>query len=255
MTTVKTVAYIVQWVHMCPTACKWHPTSYKWKQLTSNPKTLTWTSHELTSQEMKIPKLLQLANTYKPMNSFCKMFGQFCKQNWKTLATVSPASVSSPELTASIVSWTASAMKTCTSSNKTARRSKTTNAFKFKWLANLCPSHFLDLYSVSKLTAIEVASRVPLWLSFCLSGGSFLGRPRWLPTAATFSWNWLTSDIWSRSGKDQTRWTSEPHTNVRHVWLFEEPITILFNYSTQHRTSIEVLRLTRSVALPCFWGK
>jgi hypothetical protein len=29
MTTVKTVAYMVQWVHMCPTACKWHPTSYK----------------------------------------------------------------------------------------------------------------------------------------------------------------------------------------------------------------------------------
>ena len=27
MTTVKTVAYIVQWVHMCPTACKWHQTS------------------------------------------------------------------------------------------------------------------------------------------------------------------------------------------------------------------------------------
>ena len=146
---------------------------------------------------MKIPKLLQLANTYKPMNSFCKMFGQFCKQNWKTLATVSPASVSSPELTASIVSWTASAMKTCTSSNKTARRSKTTNAFKFKWLANLCPSHFLDLYSVSKLTAIEVASRVPLWLSFCLSGGSFLGRPRWsqpLQPSAGIGWH-LTFEV------------------------------------------------------------
>ena len=38
MTTVKTVAHIVQWVHMCPTACKWHQTTYKWKQLTSNPR-------------------------------------------------------------------------------------------------------------------------------------------------------------------------------------------------------------------------
>ena len=65
MTTVKTVAHIVQWVHMCPTACKWHQTTYKWKQLTSNPKTVKWTSHELKSQDMKNPKLLQLSNTYK----------------------------------------------------------------------------------------------------------------------------------------------------------------------------------------------
>ena len=64
MTTVKTVAYIVQWVHMCPTAGKWQ-TTYKWKQLTSNPKTVKWTSHELKSQDMKNPKLLQLSNTYK----------------------------------------------------------------------------------------------------------------------------------------------------------------------------------------------
>ena len=65
MTTVKTVAYIVQWVHMCPTAGKWHQTTYKWKQLTSNPKTVKWTSPELKSQDMKNPKLLQLSNTYK----------------------------------------------------------------------------------------------------------------------------------------------------------------------------------------------
>ena len=43
MTTVKTVAYIVQWVHMCPTACNRHQTNYKWKQLTSNPK--QWHEH------------------------------------------------------------------------------------------------------------------------------------------------------------------------------------------------------------------
>ena len=65
MTTVKTVAYIVQWVHICLTARKWHQTTYKWKQLTSNPKTVKWTSHELKSQDMKNPKLLQLSNTYK----------------------------------------------------------------------------------------------------------------------------------------------------------------------------------------------
>ena len=65
MTTVKTVVYIVQWVHMCPTACKWHQTTYKWKQLTSTPKTVKWTSHELKSQDMKNSKLVQLSNTYK----------------------------------------------------------------------------------------------------------------------------------------------------------------------------------------------
>ena len=58
----------------CATACKWHQTSYKWKQLTSNFKTVKRTSHELTSKREKNPKLFQLAKTYKPMNSFCSMF-------------------------------------------------------------------------------------------------------------------------------------------------------------------------------------
>ena len=79
MTTVKTVAYIVQWVHMCPTACKWHPTSYKRKQLTSNSKTVKWTSHELTSQDMKNPKLLQLSNTYKT-------YAQLLQDSWTASA-------------------------------------------------------------------------------------------------------------------------------------------------------------------------
>ena len=30
---------------------------------------------------------------------------------------------------------------------------------------------------------LSAASRVPFWLSFCLSGGSFFGRLRWFPTA------------------------------------------------------------------------
>ena len=36
----------VQWVHMGPTACKWHQTSYKWKQwhqLQSSEMNITWT--------------------------------------------------------------------------------------------------------------------------------------------------------------------------------------------------------------------
>ena len=64
MTTVKTVTYIVQWVHMCPTACKRHQTSYHWKQLTSNPNSemnISWT--EITRHEN--PKLLKLTNIHK----------------------------------------------------------------------------------------------------------------------------------------------------------------------------------------------
>ena len=82
MTTGKTVANRVQWVHMCPTGCKWHQTTYKWKLLTSNPKTVKWTSHELTSQEMKIPKLFQLTKTYKHANSFCSILARLLQNSW-----------------------------------------------------------------------------------------------------------------------------------------------------------------------------
>ena len=113
MTTVKTVAYIVQWVHMCPTACKWHQTTYKWKQLTSNPKTVKW-----ASQDMKIQNCCNCQKPTKPMHSFCKIVGQLLQTELDTLTTVSyTAYASSAELTASVVSWTASALKTCTSSN------------------------------------------------------------------------------------------------------------------------------------------
>jgi hypothetical protein len=50
----------------------------------------------------------------------------FCKQNWKTLATDSyTASASSSELTASVVSGTASAMKyVCIKQQKNASKCK-----------------------------------------------------------------------------------------------------------------------------------
>ena len=60
MTTVKTVAYIVQWVHMCPTACKWHQTTYKWKQLTSNPK--QWNEHHKTWKSKTVATVKNLQN-------------------------------------------------------------------------------------------------------------------------------------------------------------------------------------------------
>ena len=119
MTTVKTVAYIVQWVHMCPTVCKWHPTSYKRKQLTSNPK--QWNEHHMNwhHKTWKIQNCCTCQTPTKPLDSFCKIVGRLLQTELDTLTTVSyTAYASSSELTASVVSWTASAMKTCTSSNK-----------------------------------------------------------------------------------------------------------------------------------------
>ena len=47
MTTVKTVADRVQWVHMCPTACKWHQTRYQVKTVDiksqNSEMNITWT--------------------------------------------------------------------------------------------------------------------------------------------------------------------------------------------------------------------
>ena len=64
MTTVKTVAYIVQWVHMCPTACKRHQTSYHWKQLTSNPK--QWNEHLMNwNHKTWKSKTVELTNIHK----------------------------------------------------------------------------------------------------------------------------------------------------------------------------------------------
>ena len=119
MTTVKTVAYIVQWVHMCPTVRKWHPTSYKRKQLTANPK--QWNEHHMNwhHKTWKIQNCCNCQTPTKPMHSFCKIVGRLLQTELDTLTTVSyTAYASSSELTASVVSWTASAMKTCTSSNK-----------------------------------------------------------------------------------------------------------------------------------------
>ena len=136
MTTVKTVAYIVQWVHMCPTVCKWHPTSYKRKQLTSNPK--QWNEHHMNwhHKTWKIQNCCNCQTPTKPMQSFCKIVGRLLQTELDTLTTVSyTAYASSSKLTASVVSWTASAMKTCTSSNKHVSNCKTTDAFRFKRLA------------------------------------------------------------------------------------------------------------------------
>jgi hypothetical protein len=57
------------------------------------------------------------------MHSFCKIVGRLLQTELDTLTTVSyTAYASSAELTASVVSWTASALKTCTTSNKNASK-------------------------------------------------------------------------------------------------------------------------------------
>jgi hypothetical protein len=82
-----------------------------------------------------------------------------CKQNWKTLAPVSyTASASSPELTASVVSWTASAMKNvyvkqqkCNCLQKQLMHSSSND------LQTLAIPLFGSLLQVSEIMAIEVA--------------------------------------------------------------------------------------------------
>jgi hypothetical protein len=83
----------------------------------------------------------------------------FCKQNWKTLATVSyTASASSPELTASVVSWTAYAMKNvyikqqnCKQMQKQQMHSSSND------LQTSAIPLFGSLLQVSEITAIEMA--------------------------------------------------------------------------------------------------
>ena len=136
MTTVKTVAYIVQWVHMCPTACKWHQTTYKWKQLTSNPK--QWNEHHMNwnHKTWRIQNCCNCQTPTKPMHSFCKIVGRLLQTELDPLTTVPyTASASSSVLTASVVPRTASAQKTWTTSNRNASKWKPTVASKFTKLA------------------------------------------------------------------------------------------------------------------------
>ena len=79
MTTVKTVAYIVQWVHMCPTVRKWHPTSYKRKQLTSNPK--QWNEHHMNWHH-KTWKIQNCCNCQTPT----KIYAQLLQDSWTASA-------------------------------------------------------------------------------------------------------------------------------------------------------------------------
>ena len=140
MTTVKTVAYIVQWVHMCPTACKWHATSYKWKQLTSNPKQWKWTSHELTSQDMKIQNCCNWQTPTNLWTASARWLDSFCKQSWIPWQRF-PTQLMQAALNWQLLLFLGRLLhrKTCTSNNKNASKCKTTDALKFKWLALLWP--------------------------------------------------------------------------------------------------------------------
>ena len=97
---------------------------------------ITWT--EITRHGN--PKLLKLANIYKPMNSFCKMVGQLLQTELDLWTAVSyTASASSSELTAS-VSLMASALKNvCSKQQKCKHKQK-----------QLMHSSSNDLHSSSK---------------------------------------------------------------------------------------------------------
>jgi hypothetical protein len=70
------------------------------------------------------------------MHSFCKIVGRLLQTELDTLTTVSyTAYASSSELTASVVSWTAYALKNVYIKQQKVSKCKTTDAFKFKRLA------------------------------------------------------------------------------------------------------------------------
>ena len=76
---------------------------------------ITWTD---ITRHKKIQNRCNCQKPSKPMHSFCKIVGQLLQTELDPLTTVSyTAYACSAELTASVVSWTASALKTCTSSN------------------------------------------------------------------------------------------------------------------------------------------
>ena len=108
-------------------------------QVTSNYLQMKTVDIKSKNSEMNItrhenPKLLQLSKTYQTN-------AQLLQDSWTASANRTgypdngfsyTAYASSAELTASVVSWTASALKTCTSSNTMQANEKTTDAFKFK---------------------------------------------------------------------------------------------------------------------------
>ena len=87
-------------------------------------KTVKWTSHELKSQDMKIQNCWNWQTSTKTMHSFCKMVGQLLQTELDHCTTVSyTASACSSELTASVVSWTAFALK-CTQQTTRCKKSQ-----------------------------------------------------------------------------------------------------------------------------------
>ena len=72
------------------------------------------------------------------MNSFCKMIGQLLQTGLDPLTTVSyTASACSSELTASVVSWTASALK-CTQQTTRCKKSQATNEHVCNQVQMIC---------------------------------------------------------------------------------------------------------------------
>ena len=147
-------------------------------------KTVKWTSHELKSQDIEIQNCCNCQIPTKPMHSFCKIVGRLLQTELDTLTTVSyTAYASSSELTASVVSWTASAMKTCTSSNTMQANEK-----------QLMHSSSNDLQSSSN----DLRSSSDDWQStpfdFQLHGSALLAIAGW------------TSRLWHLFSKLRTLW-------------------------------------------------
>ena len=111
---------------------------------------ISWT--EITRHEN--PKLLKLANIHKTMNSFCKMIGQLLQTELDHCTTVSyTASACSSELTASVVSWTASALK-CTQQTTRCKKAQSD-----KWTCLQSSSNDMHWNSKTDKDAPELCKR------------------------------------------------------------------------------------------------
>ena len=141
----------------------WHQIPKQWNEHHMNWHFKTWKSS------------LQLANTYKPINNFCKMFGQLLQTELENPGNCFLHSFCKQPRTDSFCCFLDGLCneKRVHQTTKMQANAKTTDALKFKWLASLCNPTF--------------------WIS------------------AASLWN---HGYWSGPGKDQTRWTSRPHKNV-----------------------------------------
>ena len=175
---------------------------------------ISWT--EITRHEN--PKLLKLANIHKTMNSFCKMIGQLLQTELDPLTTVSyTASACSSELTASVVSWTASALK-CTQQTTRCKKSQSN-----WWICLQSSSNDMHWNSQNWQRRSRVVQELLLDTAANLNSAyRWTSRPRVYSSDKTA---WRNATGCKISKKQCTSSQKGAHTSIRGLWLIPWSLT------------------------------